>query len=229
LAWRGEYKGFKFDISKPSPAKEREQKKLYDWYDGEGYKIWLMLDDTLKSNVELILRDDERGFQRYQIDIRYLGKDKYGKIKTMPQVKKIIRNFVDSMLDGTLNCGHEGCDKPLSAKDFYWCIGCSTSGVKNQFYCNEHYYTYSKEAKHEKQPSIKTGCKDHLKSYYEGKDFDEEKHIERFLNPNVIRIKRMREKRQFGNEEIRPQSRTIEYVGLGAVSVLLILALFKRR
>ena len=232
LAWRGEYKGFKFEISKPSPAKEREQKKLYDWYKGEGYKIWLMLDDTLISNVEMMLEDlpyEDRGFKRYSIDIRYLGKDKYGKIKTMPQVKKIIRNFVDSMLDGTLTCGHEGCDKSLSAKDFYWCIGCMQEGSGDMFYCNEHYYTYSKDAKNEKEPSIRSGCKNHLKYYYEGKDFDEEKHLKRFLNPNVIRIKRMQEKRQFGNEEIRPQSRTIEYVGLGAVSVLLILALFKRR
>ena len=70
-----------------------------------------------------------------------------------------------------------------------------------------------------------------MKDWYEGeKDLDEEKDIERFINPyQLVVLKRMQQKKQFGNEEIIPQGETLTYLGLGVVSLLVFLSLFKRR
>jgi len=101
-SWKGQYKGEEFSITKPP-------KNHYSY--GEGYEVRFKWKGRHPRNNNTGIKPQIIGLT---------------KLKTMPQVKKLIRTFVDGMLEGKFIDVQTG--KRLTFTNFDTCTSCSVWG-----------------------------------------------------------------------------------------------------
>ena len=124
--WSSYYRGYKIALSKATPKKN-----------GEGYDVWIQWDESKMGH-----RESRR---QMMIPSQYLGLQFF---KTMPQVKKAIKQFIDEIEAGKMKC--ESCAKSVTWKSIETCHACSSNSYHSfskaspGIYCKRCIYTSEK-------------------------------------------------------------------------------------
>jgi len=163
------------------------------------------------------------GSKRMDISPKLL---KLTKFKTMPQVKKAFKKFIDDLFTGKLKC--QDCGKPLTKETIAHCNGCSIWDAhditRSGYVCHHHLYTSDKIPPlivFDDGRTLKTyDCKKHIKEAIWREENDPNAYIEQHeaggltisdsdLIPYVKylapRERRLRQRFGFGAETFSPE------------------------
>ena len=121
------------------------------------------------------------GSKRMDISPKLL---KLTKFKTMPQVKKAFKKFIDDLFTGKLKC--QDCGKPLTKETIAHCNGCSIWDAhditRSGYVCHHHLYTSDKVPPlivFDDGSTLKTyDCKKHIKEAIWREENDPNAYIE---------------------------------------------------
>ena len=170
-SWEGQYKGEEFSITKPP-------KNHYAY--GKGYEVRFKWKGRHPRNNNTGIKPQIIGLT---------------KLKTMPQVKKLIRTFVDGMLEGKFIDVQTG--KRLTFTNFDTCTSCSVWGKDEESNINLHHRSmmfHHKLLDREEDTVPNYQCKRHTKYDTFAKKMPQENFIVSDLKMGGVRETRAKKK-----------------------------------